>query len=253
MSQALTCIVIDDEPLAQIVIEKLIDKVPFLQLLKKCNNAIEALKNIQELQPDLIFLDVNMPEMTGLELVKIMGNSNIQVIITTAYPEFALKGYDLNVTDYLLKPISFERFFQSVKKANELISFKKEKSSSYNQSAGEASLLKDSVETKKYFWVKEDKKLIHINSDEVLLVEGMKDYIKIFLAEMVIITHMTMTKIENILPPSNFLRVNRSYLIRKSAIKAIHGNMIENVLGKEIIIGSTYKDAIRAEINDTMI
>lgn len=227
----ITCLIIDDEPYAQEVIEEHIKKIPFLQLLKKSNDAVEGLRDIEELKPDLVFMDIQMPEMTGIELIKILQQHRSEIIITTAYSEHALEGYELEVSDFLLKPIRFDRLLKAVNKVKKQITPSESKNSLY-------------------FWVKENGKLVHVPVDNVLMVKGMKDYIQLYLKERKIITYLTMKRIEEILPANDFMRVSRSYIVRKSAIKAIHGNTLETTLREDVLIGGTYRDAIRNEINE---
>ncbi len=241
MNTKINCLIIDDEPYAQEIIEKHAEKVPYLHILKKSNNAIEGLKDIQELRPDLVFMDIQMPEMTGLELIRILHNHKPYIIITTASPDHALEGFDLEVTDYLLKPISFDRFLKAVNKIYGYISISREK---INITAEEKT--KNS-----HFWVKENGKMVHLSVDDVLMVKGLKDYIQIFLKERKIITYQTMKRIMEILQEDDFMRVSRSYIVRKTAIKAINGNILETTVGEEeVMIGSTYRETIKNEINE---
>lgn len=242
MIKPLRCVIIDDEPIAQEIIAKYVARVPFLELAAVCDNAIEALVTIREEQPDLIFLDINMPEMTGLEMLKLTQAYHMQAILTTAYPDYALDGYELAVADYLLKPISFERFLKAVNKVDEQVRLQR----AVNQPADKVTSKNDTNQHN--IWVRQDKKLIQINTDDLILVKGMKDYIQLYLSDQKILTHMTMAKIEEKLPAAQFLRVSRSYIVRKSAIRAINGNMIETELQEEILIGSTYREHIKREI-----
>ncbi|WP_143959447.1 LytR/AlgR family response regulator transcription factor [Litoribacter populi] len=224
-------LIIDDEPYAQEVIEEYIKKVPFLHLLKKSNDAIDGLKDIEELKPDLVFMDIQMPEMTGIELIKILQGHKPAIIITTAYSEHALEGYELEISDYLLKPIRFDRFLKAVNKI-------KKQLTPYEPKASQ------------YFWVKENGKLVHVPMEDVLMAKSMKDYIQLYLKKRKIITYQTMKRMKEILPAEEFMRVSRSCIIRKSAIKSINGNILETTVGEEIIIGGTYKEAIKSEINE---
>ncbi|MCP2045920.1 LytTR family DNA-binding domain-containing protein [Pontibacter sp. HSC-36F09] len=244
MTKPLRCVIIDDEPIAQEIIAKYVARVPFLQLATVCDNAIEALVTIRDKQPDLIFLDINMPEMTGLEMLKLTQAHQLQVILTTAYPDYALDGFELAVADYLLKPISFERFLKAVHKVDELVQMQR----AVNDPAEK--VISKSGTKHHSFWVRQDKKLVQINTDELILVKGMKDYIQLYLPNQKILTHMTMAKIEEKLPAAQFLRVSRSFIVRKSAIKAINGNMIETELDEEILIGSTYREQIKRDISE---
>jgi two-component system LytT family response regulator len=247
MSELLTVIIVDDEPIAQDIIETFVGMVPYLKLLKKCDNAINALHEIQELKPDLIFLDIQMPKMTGLEMLKVIRNNMSQVILTTAHPDFAIEGFNLDVIDYLLKPISFERFFKAVNKASELLRLnrlgEKEMTRPEEVKAPPASV-------KNSMWIKQDKKLVHVCLEDIILVKAMKDYMQVFLPDKRVIAHITMGRLEEILCPPDFLRVNRSCIVRKTAIKAINGNIIETNTDEEIIMGITYRDSIREEIKE---
>ncbi len=234
------CLIIDDEPLAQEIIEKHAEKVPFLEVLKKANNAIEGLNDIEELKPDLVFLDIQMPTMSGIELIRILNNYKPHIILTTASPDFALEGFELDVAGYLLKPISFERFLKAVNKVHKLVSI--------NSLPGKQEINDQPVNS--HFWAKVNGKLLHINFEEVLLVKGMKDYVQIFLRDRKIITYLTMKRILEILPPNDFMRVSRSYIVRLSSIKGIDGNVLEtSIKEEEIIIGSTYRELIKNEAN----
>ncbi|SIT93970.1 LytR/AlgR family response regulator transcription factor [Pontibacter indicus] len=234
------CIIIDDEPLAQEVVEKLAAKVPFLEVIKKAGNAIEGLQAIEDLKPDLVFMDIQMPTMSGLELIKILENHKPQIILTTASPDHALEGFELDVAGYLLKPISFERFLKAVNKVHKLVSG--------NQPARRQEV--EGQPSASHFWAKVNGKLLHIKFEDVLLVKGMKDYVQIYLKDRKIITYLTMKRILEILPPQDFTRVSRSYIVRTSSIKGIDGNVLETtVADEEIIIGSTYRESIKNEAN----
>ncbi|ARS35709.1 LytR/AlgR family response regulator transcription factor [Pontibacter actiniarum] len=234
------CIIIDDEPLAQEVIEKLARKVPFLEVLQKAGNAIEGLKYIEALKPDLVFMDIQMPTMSGIELIKILNHVKPQIILTTASPDYALEGFELDVAGYLLKPISFERFLKAVNKVHHLINSTNQVK--YQENEGQA--------FNTHFWAKVNGKLLHIKFEDVLLVKGMKDYVQIYLKDRKIITYLTMKRILEILPPHEFTRVSRSFIVRTSSIQGIDGNVLEtSVADEEIIIGSTYRESIKNEAN----
>lgn len=248
MSELLSVIIVDDEPIAQDILETFVGMVPYLKLLKKCDNAIEALRDVQELKPDLVFLDVQMPKMTGIEMLKVMRNNKAHVILTTAFPNFAVEGFNLDVVDYLLKPISFERFFKAVNKASELFRLNKlaERESELDEATANAAVSK----VQNSMWIKQDKKLVQVYLEDIILVKAMRDYMQVFLPDKRVIAHITMARLEEILRPPAFLRVNRSCIVRKTAIKAINGNFIETDLDEEIIMGVTYRDAIRGQIKE---
>ena len=238
-------LIVDDEPIAQDILKKFSQKVPYLNVVIICDNAITALQAIQDIQPDLIFLDIQMPEMTGLEMVRILHQKDIMVIFTTAYHEYALEGYEHDVVDYLLKPIAFERFLKAVTKANELFRFK------HTPISHVVDVEKlHNGEIKTYVWAKEGRKKVQICIEDIIMVHALKDYMELQLPTGKVILNVTMNKIEELLPPPFFLRVNRSCIIRKSAIKSIQDMHIEIILplAKKIPIGPSYWEDIKKHI-----
>ncbi len=220
----LKCIIVDDEPLAQEVLENYLQRIGGeMHLVKKCSNALDAFQALHDERIDLLFLDIQMPVIDGLSFLKSLKNPP-SVILTTAYPNHALEGYDLDVVDYLLKPISFERFLKAV---NKVIEQRK----AGDNGAGNAD----------FMFVKVDSKLIKVNYADIVYIEGMKDYLKIFVKERPLVVHQTMKKIEDLLPKNKFIRVHKSYIVAISAVNSIVGNFIE-INGKEIPIGANYKD-----------
>lgn len=237
-----SCLVIDDEPLAQNLIEKFIARLSTLRLIGKANHAVAAIGAIQQYRPDIIFLDITMPEMTGFELLQTLPVNRPQIIMTTAHTELAVDGYAYDVTDYLIKPIPFERFLRAVNRAIDRINGTK------------TPVVADHKPVEgQYFWIKEGTKLLQINTEDVIFMEGLKDYVKVHLADRVVVTYLTMTKMEELLPKGQFLRINRSFLVRKKAIKAIHGNTIETVDKQELIMGLSYRPAVLESLRDTFI
>jgi DNA-binding LytR/AlgR family response regulator len=245
MENSISCVIIDDEPLGQDLIEKYISRISSLNLLAKCENAIEAIERVSTLKPNLVFLDVNMPEMTGIEFIKTFSSYKPIIVLTTAYPEYAVDGYDLDVLDFILKPITFERFVKAVNKVRDKLShkgFHSNDAPSFNP----VKLWSNEAQIKnRQILFKENKKFVNVLIDEIHFVEGMKDYLKIHTPVKVLITHMTMTKIEELLPANEFLRVNRSFIVRKLSVKAINGNTIELITNQEVPIGTRYREAIK--------
>lgn len=233
---SISCIIIDDEPLGQELIERYILRMPSLKLLAKCDDAIAAIEKIAVLKPELIFLDVNMPEMSGLQLVKTFGAQPPMVILTTAHANYAVDGYELNLLDFLLKPITFERFVKAVNKAKERVDYEQVK-----QQVG----FIDPIKQKRHVVFKENKKFLNIMIEEINYIEGMKDYLKIRTLNRSIVTHMTIKRIEELLPTDEFLRVNRSFIVRKLAVKTISGNTVIMNDNEEIPIGTNYRDTIK--------
>jgi len=224
------CLIVDDEPLAQQVLQNYLQRVDDLQLVKKCKNAMEAVQTLHKEKVDLIFLDIQMPVIDGLSFLKSLSNPPA-VILTTAYPKYAMDGYDLNVVDYLLKPISFERFLKAVNKAID-----------HRKNATEEVTAAD------YMFLKVDSKLVKVNYADITHIEGMKDYLKVFVKEKILVIHQTMKRIEELLPKNRFIRVHKSYIVSLSAVNSIVGNMIE-INGKEIPIGANYKEQLLTTIS----
>lgn len=242
--------IIDDEPLGQELIERYISRIPSLKLIAKYDNAIEALENVDRLRPILVFLDVNMPEMTGIEFIRTFSSYRPQIVLTTAYSEYALQGYEYDVTDFILKPVTFERFARAINKVKEKLAYA---AKHVAERPAEATDLHEAPpefpapgRQSRRLLIKENKKFINISVDDIYVVEGMKDYLKIHTKGKMIITHMTMTKMESTLPPEEFLRINRSFIVKKSAVKAINGNTIELINNAEVPIGIKYRDIIRS-------
>ncbi|WP_374948844.1 LytR/AlgR family response regulator transcription factor [Mucilaginibacter sp.] len=228
------CLVVDDEPLALNILEDYISKMPFLQLVKATTNPIEALTLVQAGGIDLVFLDVQMPELTGIQFLKI-ANGKAKVILTTAYPQYALEGYELDVVDYLLKPIAFDRFFKSVQKAQGVL-----------QPAAPAAVTATHAEAKDDFsndfiFVKTEHKIQKVYLHDILFIEGLKDYISIFTPAERIITLQNMKKMEDALPPKHFIRVHKSYIVSINKIDSIERSRI--FIGEKVIpVGDTYRD-----------
>ncbi len=223
------CIVVDDEPLALDILIDYIAKVPFLQLVKATTSAFEALAEVQDGKADLVFLDVQMPELTGIQFLKII-NGKCDVILTTAYPQYALDGYELDVVDYLLKPIAFDRFYKAVQKVqNE----KSQAKPPHEQLQAQ--------NTHDFIFVKTEHKIQKIYLDDILYIEGLKDYISIFTSTERIITLQNMKKMEDVLPAGRFIRVHKSYILALDKIESIERSRI--LIGDKVIpIGDTYRD-----------
>jgi two-component system LytT family response regulator len=249
MTEQMTVVIVDDEPIAQDIIERFVGMVPYLKLVKKCDNAIEALNDIKILKPDLVFLDVQMPEMTGLEMLKILRNYQSSIVLTTAYPDFAIEGFNMDVIDYLLKPIPFERFLKAANKSYDYFKLLKASGSVENEiiTSSEAT-----GETKKHIFVKEGKKLVQICLDEIIMVRALKDYMEIFLKDRKVLVHITMLRLEAILVPPQFIRLNRSCIIKRTAIRSIQDMHVETELklDERIVIGTTYWEMLKSEFKE---
>jgi two-component system LytT family response regulator len=235
------CLVVDDEPLALDILEDYISKVPFLTLVKTTTSAIEGLSLVQSDAIDLVFLDVQMPELTGIQFLKII-NGKCDVVLTTAYSQYALDGYDLDVVDYLLKPIAFDRFYKAAQKVMQ--------SSGGSQSAPSEQLASSGAHD--FIFVKTEHKIQKIYLDDILYIEGLKDYISIFTKSERIITLQNMKKMEESLPAKSFIRVHKSYIVAVGKIESIERSRIQ--IGEKIIpIGDTYREYFFKQIEDKNI
>jgi two-component system LytT family response regulator len=224
-----TCIIIEDEPLALERTKGFVVKTPFLQLLKTFDNALDGLAYLNANKIDILFLDINMDELSGIELLE-SSKLDCQVIITTAYSEYALKGYELNIADYLLKPFSFERFLQAVNKTV----------SKRSTPAPESDL--------KYIFVKTENRLEKVNIDDILFIEGMRDYRRIHTLNKRIMTLQNFSELEQVLPAKLICRVHKSYMVSISKIDEIERSRIK--IGDQIIpISETYREHFFGQIS----
>lgn len=228
----LKCLVIDDEPLARRAIVDFISRVDFLEATKSCASAIEAIELIEEESFDLIFLDINMPYLSGIEFLETISNPPL-VIFTTAYSEHALEGYRFDVVDYLLKPIDFKRFYQAALKAKQLFTLKAERSNTPINDP--------------FLFVRQDDSFIKINWTTLQYIEGMQNYLKLHFTDKSIVIHQTMTTIEELLPQDNFFRIHKSYLVNINHIDSISGTRLF-INGKELPISRMRKEALLKEV-----
>ncbi|MDQ6530150.1 LytTR family DNA-binding domain-containing protein [Flavobacterium sp. LHD-85] len=227
------CVLIDDEPLAIKVLQNYFTNFTDFEVVATFNNSLEALDFINSTPVDAVFLDINMPMMTGFELISLIENKT-KVIITTAFREFAAESYDLDVLDYLVKPIPLPRFIKCINKIT----------TEYN--------LKNNikVETAKgdsHIFIKVDKKMMKINIEEILFVEGMKEYIKVVTPDKTYITHKSLTSLSEELPADRFLRIHKSYVIALNKVKSIEGNRVQ-IQSYNIPIGRNYSKEVKNKI-----
>ena len=232
------CVIVDDEPLARRVIKKYLLKIPSLKLVKECSNAIEATSVLHENKIDLIFLDVKMPELSGLEFLKILSDPPL-VILTTAFSEYALEGYEYSVVDYLLKPIAFNRFLKSVNKAIERIGEKKSIQTD------------DDLQEKKYIFLRSDKAEHKINLSDIIYVEGYGNFVKIYFSDKMLLVPETMTAIQDMLPSNKFARVHKSFIVSFEKIDKLEGNTLK-IKDKRIPIGKYYKKQFEEQLKKFM-
>ena len=228
-------IIIDDEPLAHEIIEEFCSMLPHLQLEKNCYNAIEAMQFLNENAVDFMFLDINMPKLRGLDFLKTLTKPP-KTIITTAYKEHAIEGFELNVVDYILKPFSFERLIKAVNKVTQP-----------HQKTKEIKEISTS-ESGHHFFIKGDKKYHQIASDNILYIEAYGNYTKLFFKDEMIVSHEKISIFEELLPQDSFLRVHKSFIVAIDKIKFIEGNRI-HIETFKIPIGQTYKSRINRLFN----
>ncbi|SEE17529.1 DNA-binding response regulator, LytR/AlgR family [Tenacibaculum sp. MAR_2010_89] len=230
----LKCIIADDEPIARQILESYIKELPNLELISSCKNSFEVMAVLQEKEVDLLFLDINMPKLSGLSLLKTL-QQKPSVIITTAYPEYAVEGFELSVTDYLLKPFSFERFFQAVMKIKKKGVIKSEVFS------------KNKEEENSSIFVKSDKKIIKLNFNEINYIEAYGNYIKIY-TDKRILTPQTLTDFLKKIP-TNFIRIHKSFAINFNKIVMIDGNQIVLQNELKLAIGKSYRKELLQRID----
>jgi len=218
----INCIIVDDEPASREILEKYILKTPSLVLVKSCKNAIEASEVLMQSDVQLIFLDINMPKISGMQFYKSLTNPPY-VIFTTAYPEFAVEGFEVDAVDFLLKPFPIERFLKAV---NKLIS--------------KIHVINNEKENVDFILLKSDKKLFQIEVGEIFHIEAYGDYVKVFYSDKSLIVHDTFQNLLSLLPNKEFIRVHKSHAIGISKLELLEGNML-NLRGKKIPIGKTYR------------
>jgi len=232
MSKPANCIIVDDEPVAREILENHLARIESMNVVASCKSAIEAFQIINTQPVDLIFLDINMPDISGLSFARSM-SKEYKVIFTTAYREYAVEGFDLRAVDYLLKPISFERLLQGVNK------FFEEGPATLPGQSGDIH-----IEKEDFMFVRSDRKMVKVNFKDIVFIESLSDYIKIHLGgSKVLVTRDTLSNIEARLPVSDFIRVHRSFMVSLHKINSFTSDTIE--IGKhEIPISRSYRDAV---------
>ncbi len=223
----INCLVVDDEPIARNGILEYIEQVEFLHAVAVCKNAIEASQALQNNHIDLVFLDIQMPKITGIDFLKNLPNPP-SVIFTTAFPEYAIEGYELNVLDYLLKPISFERFFKAVIKAQAHLNLR---------------VRQDPVTTEPYFFVKSNQKLEKIYIEDILYIEALSNYVIVHTKSKKHIVYMSFKGIESQLPPGHFLKIHKSFIVAVNAIQTIDNDEVI-LAGHTLPISKSYRSSV---------
>lgn len=228
------CMIIDDEPIARDIIRNHIAATPGLSLVKSCMNASEAYEGLHEHKVDLIFLDIQMPVITGTDFLRSLRTPPL-VVFTTAYHNYAVEGFELNSVDYLLKPITYERFYQAIQKVRDRLTI---------QPAQQTAPPVD------YIFIKQESRLVRIHFDQIRYVEAEKDFSTVFITDKKFLAGMHLKMFENMLPADQFFRVHRSFIVNLSKISSINGNMVE--IGKtEIPIGANYKNELMKKLGIT--
>lgn len=225
------CLIVDDEPPAREIIRRYIHEVPTLELAGECANAIQAFSLLQQQSVDLMFLDIRMPQLNGTDFLKTLKNPP-KVILTTAYSEYALEGYELDVIDYLMKPIPFDRFLKAVNKA-------------YQQPVvkTEAAIVSEERKNGSFVYFRADRKMVKVMLQDILYIESMKDYVKVFTMQGMIITKQSISSVEAMLPEKEFIRSHRSYIVSVRHIKSFTSELIE-IHNTEIPIGKLFRNEV---------
>jgi two-component system, LytTR family, response regulator len=234
------CLIADDEQLSLEVLESYIRQLDKLQLVGRCRNGIEVFNTLKDHRVDLLFLDIEMPRLTGIELLRTLQHPP-KVVLTTAFRDFALEGFELNVLDYLLKPVSFEKFLKALDKY--------ESAAGRSNGSGSPATISSPDISSSFIYVKADKKMIKIFLGEILFIEGMKDYVKIRTADKETITYQTMSHFEEKLPDTLFLRAHRSFIVAIDKITAYSASRIE-ILNWEIPIGQYYQKEVLKRLSE---
>lgn len=236
----LKCLIVDDEPLAHQVISNFAGSLQSIEVIGNCYNAFQAIDFLNEQSPDLIFLDINMPKLKGLQFLRTLSNPPL-VIVTTAYKEYAIDSFDLEVCDYLLKPYSFERFMKAVNRALELKKLKEKPATITTApitTSGETTATQDTI------FLKSDKKVYQVQYTDIIYLESLGSYVKFHLADQVIITLERLSNYEKTLPENLFVRIHKSYIVNIKKIQVIEGNMVK-INPLELPIGNVYKSNLK--------
>lgn len=236
----INCVIVEDEPLARNLITDYVNKVPTLNLIEACSNPLAAIEVLRKNKVDLLFLDVQMPEITGITLLKSL-HTKPMVILTTAYSEYALEGYELDVVDYLLKPITFERFLRAVDKAAQRM-----------DNSQPAPIQEIPSQDAGFVFVKDGTKLVKIKLDDILYVEGLKDYVTIHTPSQKVVSLQRLKALETQLPSDKFIRIHNSFIVSLAAIDVVHKGEVQ-IGDKYIPIGDTYRKAFKDFIDRKQI
>ncbi|MBC8083387.1 MAG: response regulator transcription factor [Hymenobacter sp.] len=238
------CLLLDDEPIARQVLRTYAGRLPFLQVVGECGNALEAYELLRRQEVELVFCDIEMPQISGLDFLRALPQRPL-VVITTAYEHYALAGFELDVVDYLLKPIAFDRFWRAVEKVKDRLVLQQWKELPAVSLTGPALIeAAPAVPDEAFIMVKENGILLKVPFSTLLYVEGMKDYVKLFTTERRLVTYLTIKKLEETLPADQFTRAHKSYLVRNAGIQALQGNMLVLTGGVQVPVGMQHREAV---------
>jgi DNA-binding LytR/AlgR family response regulator len=234
-TQTIRCLIIDDEPPAREIIRRYVQEIPTLQLMGECANAIQALTVLQQQSIDLLFLDIRMPQLNGTDFIKTFKNPP-KIIFTTAFAEYALEGYELDVVDFLMKPIRFDRFLKAVNKAYPV-------NGSMAALKPVASPVIEEKKNESFVYFRADRKMVKVMLDDILYIESMKDYIKVYTVQGVIITKQSISSVEAMLPDKLFVRTHRSFIVSINKIKSFTNELVE-IDKTDIPIGKLFRNGV---------
>ena len=232
----LTCIIVDDEPMARKILQEFAEQVPYLELLGRFESAVKAEEFLTANTPDIIFLDIEMPKVTGLQMLKRI-NIESMVILTTAFPQYALDGYELDIIDYLLKPFGLQRFLKAVQKAKDYSDMK---------------LAPTHAPAPSYIFIKSDKRIEKVELDDILYAEVLGNYMTIYTDRKKIVAYLTMKSLESQLSPAHFIKIHQSFLVNRSKIDSVEGNDLR-VGAATLPISRNYRDSVANLINQRLI
>ncbi|XAZ81810.1 LytTR family DNA-binding domain-containing protein (plasmid) [Fibrella sp. ES10-3-2-2] len=241
MTKPIRCLLVDDEPLAQELILDHMAQLPMLDVVGVAGNALQAIELYKNLKPDLLLLDINLPRMNGYELLKSLPGKAPWVVVTSGYQEFAFEGFENNVVDFILKPVTFSRFVRAITKVQERMQ-------AADELPAAPSLAYPTVSPTGQLSVKDGNKLINVSCQDIILIEAMSDYVKIQLPEQVVVSHQRVSALEKLLPTPLFIRVNRSFIVNTAKIRQTNGQQIEMQNGHTVRVGSTYRGVVGSMI-----
>lgn len=232
----LSCIIVDDEPIARKILQEFTEQVPYLDLIGKFESAMKAEGFLKGNQPDIIFLDIEMPKVSGLQMLKRIHVESL-VIVTTAFPQYALDGYELDIIDYLLKPFALHRFLKAVQKAKDFFEMKRQ--------SGNAQL-------PSYIFIKSEKRIEKVELSDILYAEVLGNYITLYTDRKAIVAYLTMKSLEGQLPADDFIKIHQSFLVNRCKIESLEGNDLK-VGTKSLPISRNYRDSVTSLINQRLL